>query len=263
MLSVVDIIVYCILLYFAVNGWSKGFLRTILGPLSLILCVVIGTVYFRQTHDVWKYILIMLFGPVVLSISLSLILMIWNRTVSQTKYIFWLSRLLGSIFNVTWGGIIIATTLIFISIIPMHTAWAEKTKDRLVNSHSYAFLNKFIKGRVPYVNNLENLFDATQDPEKMEELKSAPEFKDIYSDQKIQNVVADEDLMKELKEKDIVKLMTDPKIQSIIQDEGLLKKILNLYSNIQPGSQDPDPEPKSEPPKVYKIENGKIIETIE
>lgn len=248
MSPVVDCAVLFLLLYFLLDGLHRGFAHILIGPLSLGIGVLASLFYFRQTHNIIHCFLIMIAGPVLTAILLSLLLSLWHKKVNRVEGVPFLSRLAGGIFNLGWGILLASLFLTFIAIMPPEVLPVQGLQKGVVDSYAYKLVNLFIKDKIPYVNNVEILLQETRNPQKMAAIQVTPEFKTFYSDEKIQEVLSDEETVREIRTKDFTKLMTNPKIQALFQDEALLKKILDL--NTQMGNQAPQNNlPPSEPQK--------------
>jgi len=115
------IIAVCLILFFY-RGWSKGFLRNLLGPVSLILSCILATIYFRETKNMIISLLMGIFGPFVLNILFSLSIAAWNQTVDGKKDLSEISRLLGAGISMLWGGIYLVLILTLISVAPCRSS---------------------------------------------------------------------------------------------------------------------------------------------
>ena len=69
-------------------------------------------------------------------------------------------------------------------------------------------------------------------PEERKVIESSPEYKAISQDEKIQSILADQDLMDQIRRGEMAKVLSNSKIQKIFQDQRLVKKFLALESSI-------------------------------
>ena len=127
-MAITDAIVAVILIYSSWDGWRRGFLRTLLGPVSLLLATIVSYFYYNFTHDFLKSLLIGLIGPFVLNIILAVVLTLWNKTVNQNQKANNFSRAWGGLFNLVWMGGIILLTLVLLVFMPPNTFGIEDRK---------------------------------------------------------------------------------------------------------------------------------------
>ncbi|HOW35458.1 MAG TPA: CvpA family protein [Candidatus Omnitrophota bacterium] len=228
----IDTIILIFLFYLAVSGWLGGFARTLIGPLSLALSIGAGTIYFHKTHNALLTFGIITFSPILIGIVFSVLLFLWNKTIARDKPISSLSRTAGCILNFAWGVLIASLFLTFVAMLPIEIPWMREFKNGVLNTFSYTLIKNPIKNKVPYINNLETLLKVTKNPEQMTAIQATPEFDAVYSSQKIQEALTDEECARLIKSKDILKLMTNPKIQAIFQDQDLLRKMAALSARM-------------------------------
>ena len=228
-----DLTVSLILLFYAANGWRKGFFRTLLGPLAFLVCFIGGHIYFLKTYNFWISSLIVVLGPFLLTITLSIFLNIWNRHLDRGLSPFILSRLLAAAAGIVWGGCFVVLGLVILMILPIHFQKWEKIRGDIAHSYSYKMIEKFIKDKIPHLEGIESAFDASQDSEKFSELKQTPEFQAVYTDPKMNAILSDETTARQIKDKDIPGLLTNPKIIAAWQDLEVAKKILRLQETME------------------------------
>jgi len=251
-LAMVDLIVLGIAAFLALRGWSKGLMRTIIGPLSLMIAIGGAIAYFNHTHNILYSTLITLFGPIVIAIILSIIVKIWSGTAGGNAPLAWPSRLTGSIFNLCWGGFFVGLFLVFLATLPLNIPGINNIKEKVATSHSYALVNRLFNNKIPYVRDVQDLLETSQDSKRLKEIQKTPEFEAIYRDDKIQDMLSDEKTAEQIKNQDMMKLLANPKMRSLLQDEELMKKIMELHTALQKE----EPEPALSEPKVYEMEDG-------
>ena len=69
-----DLVVLLLLLFYAYRGWRKGILRSLIGPVSLIICGLIGIIHYDLNKNMITSLSIAIGGTFVLTIILSIIL---------------------------------------------------------------------------------------------------------------------------------------------------------------------------------------------
>ncbi|VAW45296.1 hypothetical protein MNBD_GAMMA03-989 [hydrothermal vent metagenome] len=229
----IDITIRILLCYFLYRGARKGFLKTLLDPVSLILAGIIGFFYYIKTQNLIISLLISIFGPFAINIIFSLCLNLWKVTTQNGEPMSGFSRLSGAILCLFWRGAHLALILILIGSVPNGPKSFLSFQEALKDSHSYSTLNKWTKNFLPNTTeSLTNITTLLKNPEKLKKLESTPEFKKLIEDSKIKELMDDQNILKNIQEKNIGKVLAEPKIQAILKDPELLKKFLSLQKEI-------------------------------
>ncbi len=173
-------------------------------------------------------LLILVVGPLVLSVFLAILIHLWETRVTLAQGPSLFSRFLGSFWGITWGAAVVMITLIALAIFSKHIFRSPLINDDIGRSHSYHFVEKFIKNRLPFVAGLESLIIISQNPDEIRELHASPEFQKVYQHSKIQDMLSDKKTIRQIQQKDLIKLLENPKIIEIWQDENLMREIMNL-----------------------------------
>jgi uncharacterized membrane protein required for colicin V production len=147
--NITDYITLGAFLYFFFNGWRKGFLRTRLGPISLIVGCFIGYGYYQKTQNVALGLGICIIGPFIINILASLVLKLWHKAVNSDIPLSIVSRLSASALSILWSGSYLVMMMILIAVSPLKFGWFEKTKKDVLESRSYAFINARLGDRIP------------------------------------------------------------------------------------------------------------------
>ncbi len=227
-----DITVAALAIFFAIHGWRQGTARTLIGPLSLILNLLVAYVYFKKCHNITGFLLIMLLGPMVLAGILILCVDAWHKNIDRSLPPSTASRFFGSTFNLFWGAGITMSALITIAILPANILKTDVVKQNVLHSYSYLLTERFVKNKIPFINDTEAVLEVSQNENKIRRMQSSEEFMDLYRDPKIQGILSDKEMMEQIKNKDIVNLFSNPKFLALWQDAELAKKILKIQANI-------------------------------
>ena len=247
MISITDGIILVVAIFSFWSGWQKGLMRTLLGPLSLLIGTIASYLYYSFTHKVLNSLLIGLIGPIVLNIILSLLLSVWNKTVDNNQKTTRLSRVAGGFLNILWTGGLIVLVLILIVMIPPHVFGLEMIKADLNRSAAYCLIRQFMKDKVPASNTMENTLNVFN-PAQLKTIQDTPEYKTLMADEKIQSILSNEETMQQIRRKNIAKLLANPEFLKLFQDEQLMKKILDMNLRLlKEGSGG-----NSSAPKVYE-----------
>jgi len=231
--NITDIIVGLVLAVYFLNGMRKGLIRTLLGPISLIIACFIAFIYFHQTKNLIISLLISIIGPVIISITVIILLKFWNKFRKKESSLTKLSRLVGGCISLFWSGIIIALVLLFISIFPMTIGKLKTVQNNVITSNSYRAVFYLKKQLFPKVNiEIQKLIEVLDDPKKLKKIQQTQSYQDLMADKKFQELIDDQETIKQLKEKDMAKLFTNRKLLAIMKDPELLKKFLALHQEI-------------------------------
>lgn len=254
---ITDYIALGALFYFFLNGWHKGILRTLLGPISLVIGCSIAFIYYHQTRNIATSLLICALSPFALKILISLILKIWGKFTDKDTLLSVPSKLLGSIFSVLWSGSYLGLLIILIGLIPLQLGWFEKIQNDVIASKSHGIIHQLIGNKVPIASgSVKNLTAIFEDPAKLQRLRSTKEFKTFMEDDDLKKIFSDEETIEQIGNKEYGKLLANPKIQSMFQNEQLLKKIFALNKKIIEDSladEASNTKPESRP-KVINVE---------
>ena len=238
-IMITDYIMLGALLYFFIKGWHKGALKTLLGPIALIVGCVIAFLYYRQTQNIPISLSICFLSPFALRIVASLALKFWDKTVNKETSLSIPSRVLGSIFGVLWSGSYLVMMLILIGFIPLHVSWFEKIRNDVAASKSYDAIYQFMDKKTPSIaSNINKITAIIENPAILRQFQSTKEFETLIEDDTLQEIFSDEELAEQIQNKDYGKILANPKIQSIMQDEQLLEKMFALNKKIMEESFD-------------------------
>ena len=239
--NITDYITIGALFYFFYNGWRKGFLKTLLGPISLIAGCVIGYSHYQKTQNIATSLAICVISPFIINILASMILKLWHKAVNNDIPPSMISRLSGSAFSILWGGSYVAIMLILIAVVPLRFGWFEKVQNDVLGSRSYALINERVGDKIPDgLLDIKKVVSILQDPAKLEKFESSEEFKVLKKDTRLKELFADEETAEQIRNKDYGGLLSNPKMQSVFQDKELLKKIFALNKRIAEESLEDD-----------------------
>lgn len=142
-MNTVDLIILVISLFYFIRGWTKGFLRTIFGPISLIIGSIMSYIYFKQSGNIFVSILIGLMGPFVLNLGLSLLIKIWRKVTDEDNDAFTIGRLLGGICGFIWGFSLTTLIIVLIGLAPLQNSGLKSVQDQVKQSRYYSLLNQY------------------------------------------------------------------------------------------------------------------------
>ena len=256
MYTTTDTVIAACLIFFFYRGWSKGFLRNLLGPISLVLSCVLAAIYFRETKNMIAALLMGIFGPFVLNILFSLSIAAWNQTIDGRKDLSEISRLLGAGVSLLWGGIYLVLVLALIPMAPGNSGWMKNLKENVLQSRSHAIVSPWVKTFFPGGSlDIGKVTQLLQDPRYSQKVRSLPEYAELMQDETIQGLLSDEELMQKLQNQDLGEMLTNPKTQALFQNKELLKKLMDLnVKMIEQSAEANPPEDEEVKPKWMDIE---------
>lgn len=241
MSSVTDSVVLALTLYFLYRGWSQGLLRTLLGPAALILGCVMAAIYYARNHNIIMAFAISIVAPFVLNLLLSFTLTVWHKTVNADKPISGASRGWGAGLCALWGVINLLLIIVLIALVPGNAAWLERTRQDIFNSRTYSLVDQWTRHLVPGKSiDIRAVSQVLKNPDQLRHLQSSAEYKAVWEDKTIQELLADEKIMKDIQDKNFTNLLANPKMQAVMKNPGMVKKILDMNIKIMEQKAHPD-----------------------
>ena len=224
-----DIITFFLSILFLVRGALRGFMKSLMVPLSIIIATFISIIYYQITKEIIVSLILGLFGPFFLHLLFKFLLKTFAKATNTEIKPTFLSRLGGAILTLIWGWVFIIFALILLAVLPPWGNTLIAVHNDVTKSASYQLAKPWG----------ESLF--TPPPKNVAAVTSAVSTNDAKSlaeDPRFQKILQDPDIQKEIEAHDIVKLMANPKMidltQQIMSDPATMKKILALYSQTQP-----------------------------
>ncbi len=208
------------------RGASRGFVRSILGPICLILATLLATYYFNSTKNIVISLLIGLFGPMALHFFLSNYLKLWHGMTNPEWKPNPLSRLSGALLTLIWGLVFIGMTLVLLTLIPPFADGIKQISQNVRSSISYSLIKPFIQATPPAKTSATTSQSANNN-----------DIAQIANDPRFQEVINDPEIQRAIENNDFAKLMSNPKImsltQSLMQDPEMIKKLMTMHSQLQ------------------------------
>ncbi len=222
-MAVTDIVTLALSIFFLVRGASRGFMRSLTVPFSIIAASVISIIYYQATQDMVASLLIGLVGPLLLNLLLKLLLKTSASPDVKTSF---LSRWGGAVLTLVWGWVFIIFTLILLTVLPPWEKTLAAVHNDVMRSSSYLIAKPW----------KERFFPASkQNASTSATVSSSPDARSLANDPRFQTVLQDPDIQQEINTHDIVKLMGNPKmmdlVKQIMSDPATMKKVMNVYSS--------------------------------
>jgi hypothetical protein len=164
---------------------------------------------------------------------LSFALTVWQKTANADQPVSPASRAWGAGLCALWGGINILLIIVLAALIPSNASWIENVRQDIFNSRTYSLVDQWTKHLVPKKSiDIRAVSQTLKDPDQIQRLQSSAEYKAVWDDKTIQTLLADEEAMRDIQDKNFAKLMTNPKMQALMKDPELVKKILDMNIKI-------------------------------
>ena len=245
-LLVTDYIVGTFLLVFIISGWAKGFVRSIIWPVSLAVNIFISIFYFDLNRTLVDSILFGLAGALLMTGFGYLCLLLIRRATSpdSREYIFWGSRLLGACFSLLWKGSLLFFIIVLVSVLPPTIFGLEETQKNIKSSATYYIIESQIISRISLANDIREFLALLDDQERLKKVKTTKEFQDFIQDGRMQDLLNDPQTVDEINKKDAVKLLFNKKVVALFNDKDFIEKFI-AFGKVMYASRAP------EPPKDY------------
>ncbi|MBZ0167415.1 MAG: hypothetical protein K8I00_11470 [Candidatus Omnitrophica bacterium] len=276
--NIIDLGVVVLILYYLGRGWTKGFVGSLIGPISLFLGAGISYMYFQQTHNIMISGIISFFGPILIHITLSVVTNVSTYGTGKKPDPLLISSLFGSLFSVAWGGGILVVLMLMVMVLPPQLPSVGKFQERLALTKSYQLVNT-VTGNFSLYSSMpvQTFMNIMENPEQMAALQSSEEYQNFINDDRIKSLFHDPEMQQYVKDKNIAKMLADKRMIDILQDEDLLSKIFTVQRLIIEQGTSPDgfipqrtmapgPAPEKAPSKKapsQKKRSGPLVIEIE
>lgn len=229
-----DTLVFLLVLFFFVNGFVKGFLRTVLGPISLVITMIAASYYYTQTQNLLSTFIIGILGPIFIRMLLTLLLSIFDIAFKNKEESISLpSRMAGALINVLWGSAYILMALFFITLLPFSYPKLQAAQEDIKSSLIYRVTNKYTDSMEPLqALKINEVMTGLQDVHVVERVRDSEEYKNLIDNPSFKEFFASEDIQQLIDKQDIKGLMNSPQIQSLLADKDALRKIMDLNKKI-------------------------------
>ncbi len=218
-MTITDCIVLGCSVFFIIRGASRGFLRSILGPFSLIIATILSTVIYQTTHNVVLALMIGLFGPMAIQFLIGHFLTIWHQFIQTEWKPSPLSAVAGAVLTLIWGLSFVLITVVLLSLVPPMMNGVKPMHDDIHRSMTYQCL----KPLLPW-NNKNTAMPAAAS------MAGNPALSSLAQDARFAALMQDPEIQKAVDSKDYSKLFSNPKImaltQELMSDPNMIKKLM-------------------------------------
>jgi hypothetical protein len=237
MLTITDMTVIALLVILAVNGAHQGFIRALVGPVSLTISLVASIFVYLGTKNFSASFLTAALGPFFFAWIIVTLLKKWLNS-DEAPRVSLASRLGGQAVNIIWGSLLILLTISFLAFFPFNSFDLPGVSKDIRHSFTFRivqpiFINSAIaKGEAAAVPDCETGLCSTSEQE-MQTLASDPNIMAIMNDPRVQKMINDPTVQNAMKAKDYRAIMGNPAIRELSQDPQFLLKALKAFPKIQ------------------------------
>lgn len=240
--NLTDLIIFFTFLAYALIGWQKGALKSILGPASFILCFILAWQYFQLTHKVLISLSISLLGPLFINIFGSWILSLNDHVEGvPQREMSSASRFIGLTVNLLWAGVVLALFMAFFGIGLVRVGPVLAVREDVLRSCTYAAmaprLRPFLPVELPAGDDDETVqaggtAEAGTVPAVDQRLTRHPEFQALLNDPRIKDLTTDPQVARLIEERDYGRLVQNEKFARILDDPQLILRLLQVQGKI-------------------------------
>ena len=234
LLTITDLIILGLCIMFFWGGWRRGLFRALFGPLAFAFGALAGILFYDLSDNLLGGLITTILTTIALSIIFTIIHYISRSTVDKEhrNYVFLGSRFLGSFLSVFWEGGLCVIIMVTITLLPNNLFGSGKAQNDIKNSNTYHLVNQFVINQAPPVKKIYLTVNILRDPAYLNYLSQSEEFKSFFLDPKIQSLLNDKNFYEQIRNKNILNLMTNPKIKIILKDKRLMRKFTKLGKRV-------------------------------
>ena len=235
--NTIDLIVIVLVLYYLYRGWTKGFVGSLIGPISLLLGAGISYMYFRQSHNMMVAGIISFFCPILIHVTLSVVTNVstYGHRKPEPSVI---SSLFGAVISLGWSGGILVLLMLMINVLPPQLPSIAAIQERLALTKSYQLVNH-VTGSFSIYSSMpiQTFMAVLENPEQLAAVQSSAEYQSFVNDDRIKALMSDPEIQSAVEDRNIGKMLADKRMIDLLQDEDLLSKIFAVQGLIiQQGS---------------------------
>ncbi len=242
MFNLADLLFLLLLLFHAYVGWQKGLFKSLLGPVSFLICCLLAWLYFKRTHNILFSLAISFIGPIFIKIFVPWIIQLANEGSSEASgnHIEEMNRVLGSAVGLLWGMIMAFFIVLFVTINPAESGpvfWARGCVGKsLLFSRIFSQMRIFVPTAfVEKSSEQPSTSDSSQAVSPSSgELSSAQiaQYQDLFNDERVKELIADPEVKELIENKQYMKLLQNPRFAKILDDPGLIARMVQMQSKL-------------------------------
>jgi hypothetical protein len=237
MLTITDMTVIVLLVILAANGAYQGLLRSLVGPVALIISLILTGFVYLSTKSFSATFLTAILSPFFFAWIIVSALKKWLNSEEAPRLSI-VSRVGGQIVNVVWGSIVIFVTIAFLAFFPFNRFDLAGVSKDVHRSVSFRLIEPMFIDKALH-------YEPRPDPatceaglcstseQDLQALASDPQIQAIMNDPRVQRLQNDPDAQKAMENRDYGALVNNPTIRELTMDPQFLIKALKAYPKIQ------------------------------
>lgn len=229
-LLLIDKIIIAVLFFFFLSGWVRGFLKSLIGPVSFVCCFISAIIFYDLNRNLLVSVLIATAGTLAMAITLNVMLILAMTTVNKEfrGKTFFVSRILGSFINIFWQGNIFFMILIIFSMLPIKNEKFENFQGQISISRIVAYYQEKIVNPDNRIKAVVSSLETLRDPDQLKMITNTPEFSTFYKDPKVQKFLNDPQVIDALAAQDSLKLIQNPSLRELITDDNAMYSLTRV-----------------------------------
>ena len=232
-MNLIDLIVAGLLLFFFLWGFRKGLIRTLAGPISLIIAAIIAYIYYSQSKNVIVSTLIVTIGALLINIVLNMVVKAIHSSKDDKESTVTWGRILGGLISMSWRGIIISFLLSIIIFFPVNIPKFQALQMMILESNSFYLLDMLSGNRLTVIRgDIKKALNVYKDPLASRIVRKSEEFKAFTEDEKIKNLLSDRKTLKAIESNNLEAILANPKIREVLNSPESMKKLMELNKKI-------------------------------
>jgi hypothetical protein len=237
MLAMTDIVIIVLLIIMAANGAYQGFLRSLVGPVSIIISLILTGFIYLGTKNFVATFLTAVLGPFFFGWIIVTALKKWLNC-DEAPRLSIISRVGGQIVNLVWGSVVIFLAVAFFAFFPFNQYELAGVSKDVRHSFAFRLIEPIFIDKALHATPLPDpgacdtgLCNVSE--QTMETFTADPQIQAIMNDPRVQKLQEDPDAQKAMENKDYAALVNNPVIQELTMDPQFLMKALKAYPKIQ------------------------------
>ena len=238
MFNIIDLIICFLIVFYAFSGWRKGFFRSILGPISFVICFLFAWLYFKRTHNILISFTISMIGPFLINQFILWVVTIERESREDRLTIDLTSRWLGCAVTLIWGLTMSLLVVVLLAVSPLKMEPIVFARQNIVKSFVFSlFSSRLPKSSLALATDQSNSATVIQNDGESsgpadQSLVQTAEYQDLINDARIKDLFADPEVQQLIKDKNYMKLLQNKNFGRILDDPKLIAKMLQLQNKM-------------------------------
>ncbi len=246
-MNIMDAIVLGLLCVSLWIGWRRGFVRTIMGPVSMAVCVY-AAYYYLRTAGLVIAVCISLLGPVVIALLMKLARWILYKPqdkAAEEGTLTMVNHWLGMAASFGWAVFLIWVTYLAVvyTYVPVRLTILDPVYRTVINSTGYRLFCR-VSGRDTLCRAQQSGFQSGGDGAAvdMDRIRTSEEYTRLITRPEVKRLFENETFLTYARERNFSGIIQDKEFQQILADPEVLKDFMKLYQRMVEVQSDAAPE---------------------